>query len=497
MRYIVMPLVGWRSERMLDFDAQRPLREIARRDRAAAAATKRRPLAPGDTLAGARYALAASVTADGPKVLDMTPEAARRLRAASPSTLVEPNTMVYAAVRPAVRIARAEGWRPGPDARRLTVRVVDEAGDAVAGARVLAFADPHHDVGASRSTRAKGLASFALPRSLDRIARLLVLPPSGYLGAAKVRVAAHGEIEVELRRVDPATFTDAAHRWRAGLDPDAGQGVRVGVVDTGVDIAHPDLAHVTARSVYSNPETPGPPHPHGTQVAGIIGARGARFRGLAPAAELYSYRIAAPGARKSDAFHLGEGISRAARDNDLHLINISMVQSQASQFLAKAAAEAYQQGAVCIAAAGNDSRDRIGHPAAAKRVLAVTAYGDQTVLSADAVELGDLSPVRSATEPHLARAAFSNWGPETDFIAPGVALISCHGADGYAVDSGTSFAAPVVTGLAAAMLSKHYPAILAMPKGPRRAAAITQALLDRGRDLGFAFETQGIGIVDV
>jgi subtilisin len=174
-----------------------------------------------------------------------------------------------------------------------------------------------------------------------------------------------------------------------------------------------------------------------------------------------------------------------------------MVQGQASRFLAKAAAEAFQQGAVCIAAAGNEGKDRISHPAAAKRVVAVTAYGDRSVLAADALELSELSTVCSTSEPSLARATFSNWGPETDFIAPGVGLISCHSPSGYAVDSGTSFAAPVVTGLAAAMLSKHYPQILAMQKGARRAAAITQVLLDRGRDLGFAFETQGIGMINV
>lgn len=497
MRYIVMPLEGWDSERMVDFEAGRPLREIARRAHADVVAAGFRPIRPPAALNRARYALTASVSPEGPKLLEMTPEAAKHLRTIAPTTLVEPNTPVFAAVRPAVRIARADTWRPGPSSKRLRVRVVDADGHPIAGARVLAYADPVEDRGASRNTRQSGMATFALPPDLAQVPRLHVVPPVGYVGAAKVRVAADGEIEVQLRPVDPAVLTDALHRWRDGLDPNAGQGARVGIVDTGVDSAHPDLAHVLTQNVWSYSETPSPLHPHATQVAGIIGARGPTFRGLAPEAQLYSYRITPLGERKSDAFHLGEGVSRAARDNDLHLINISMVQGQASRFLAKAAAEAFQQGAVCIAAAGNEGKDRISHPAAAKRVVAVTAYGDRSVLAADALELSELSTVCSTSEPSLARATFSNWGPETDFIAPGVGLISCHSPSGYAVDSGTSFAAPVVTGLAAAMLSKHYPQILAMQKGARRAAAITQVLLDRGRDLGFAFETQGIGMINV
>ena len=498
LRYIVMPLEGWSSERMADLDDGRPLREIARRARAEVAAAGYRPVTPTAAMIRSRYAVVASISPNGPKVLEMTPEAARHMRALAPTTLVEPNTPVFAAVRPAARIAKAETWRPGPNSKRLRVRVVDIDGRPIAGARVLAYADAVEDRGASRNTRNSGLATFALPGDLARLPRLQVVPPVGFVGVARVKVAAtDDEVEVQLRPVDPTVLSDALHRWRQGLSPLGGQGARIGIVDTGVDNGHPDLAHAFTHNVYSNPETPGPVHPHATQVAGIIGARGPTFKGLAPGADLYSYRITPLGERKSDAFHLGEGISRAAWDNDLHLINISMVQGQASQFLAKAAAEAYQQGAVCIAAAGNDGKDRIGHPAAAKRVMAVTAYGDRSVLAADALEISELSPVCSSSDPQLARATFSNWGPETDFMAPGVGLISCHSPGGYAVDSGTSFAAPVVTGLAAAMLSKHYPQILAMPKGARRAAAITQVLLDRGQDLGFAFETQGIGMVNV
>lgn len=499
MRYIVMPVEGWQSERMADFEDGQPLREIVRRSNAevAAAGTAAPRASAARRMGRAAYALLASVARDGPKVVEMSAETARRLSASAPTTLIEPNTRVYAAVRPATRLAHAEGWAPGPGAQRLHVKVTDEAGEPLPGARVLAFADPQANRGAVRTTGPTGVARFTVPATLGRLPRLQVEPPRGFAGAAQVRVAAGGAIEVRLSAVDPAAMSDAAAPWRASLDPEAGRGVRIGVVDTGVDVTHPDLAHVVAFSVYSFPEAAGRPHPHANHVAGLIGARGPVFRGLAPEAALFSYRIAELGKRNTDAFHLGEGITRAARDQDLHLINVSMVQNATSQYLAKAAMEAYQHGAVCIGAAGNDARDKIAHPAAAKRFIAVTAFGDRSVLGPEALERAELSGVVSAQNPDLARATFSNWGPETDFTAPGVGLISCRGQAGYAIDSGTSFAAPVVTGLAAAMLSKHYPEILAMPKTARRAAAITKALLDRGRDLGFTFETQGIGIVDV
>jgi subtilisin len=406
--------------------------------------------------------------------------------------------MVYAAVRPPARVRQAPDWGATHERRKLRFRVVDPEGRPVAGARVIAYADPRLPLGAARRTRKSGVAVVPTAADATRLPRVTVEPPPGYVpvGLDDVSVAG-GEVTVQLQKVDPAATHDALARWRADLPPDGGAGVRIGVVDTGVNVAHPDLAHVRTQSVYAFDAGPGDPHPHANHVAGLIGARGPVFRGLAPAAEVCSYRVTALGERDTTSFFLGEGIEKAATGEDLHLINVSMTQKLSSAYLAKATAAAYQNGAVCIGAAGNEGRDIVSHPAGAKRFLAVSAYCDIGALPADAPERADVSDVVSRLDRDLSRAKFSNWGSEVDFIAPGVGIVSCYGAEGYAVDSGTSFATPIVTGLAAVMLSRDFPHILAMPKDSKRAAAITQALLTRGRDLGFRFETQGNGILYV
>ncbi len=125
-----------------------------------------------------------------------------------------------------------------------------------------------------------------------------------------------------------------------------------------------------------------------------------------------------------------------------------------SAFLVKAAARAFHNGAICLAAAGNQGRNRIAFPAANKWVMAVSAYADKSVMAADSVERNDIGAIVSSTDPNLSLARFSNHGPDLDFMAPGVGVLSCRANAGYAVASGTSFAAPAITGAAAAILAR-------------------------------------------
>jgi subtilisin len=493
---------------MTDFLERRPVLDIVRRGQGSVKAAATALESSGHGSRAAPYEILRSIGEDGPKLARMETAIARVLQSYDPELIVEPNWRVVAAVQPPLSVARSAAWVgrttcrgaivAGP--RRLTVRVRDTTGRPVPGARVLAL-EAQRDEGLIARTNRSGVATLRWPASLDVLPRLRIEPPGSWHGLAlrEVDVTSTGLVDVELRTVDPAATHDALCRWAAKLAPDSGRGVRIAVVDTGVDTRHPDLAHVATKATdgLDDAASDGLPHPHATHVAGIIGARGQLFHGLAPQATLLSVRVTAWGALKTTAFDLGAGIEAAATESDLHLINVSMTSEGPSSFLAKAAATAFHCGAVCFAAAGNQGRNGIAFPAANKWVLAVSAYADQSALAPDAAERNDIGSVVSTSDANLSCARFSNYGPDLDFMAPGVGIMSCYANAGYAVASGTSFAAPALTGSAAAVLARDHPGLLAMPKGPQRAVGLVQALLSRGLDLGFAPNIQGVGMLDV
>lgn len=510
MRYIVMPREGWHSPRMAEIGRGESIEAIARKSRVEVSASSARSLSrfveAAARVTNVPYAVVASSGDDGPQLLEMSPQAARALRENLPSAFIEQNRRVYAAVVAATRMRKHRPWAGDKtngktEGLRVRLKVVDGEGRPVPGARVLVFADAAQTEGVARRTRPSGVASLIVPPDVTTLPRIVVEPPAGYcsLDAAAVAASAEGEITLTLAAVDPKG-RDGTRGLRALFAPDgigAGKGARIAVVDTGVNVGHPDLAHVVTRVVYPFDEDPSvAPHPHANHVAGLIGARGQDFRGIAPGASLFSYRFTPLGAKDGALFDLGEAIKKTAED-DVHLINISMASSMPSQFLGKAAVAAFQRGAICFAAAGNDGRNSISYPAAAKRYFAVTAYGDRSVLAEGVREFNDLSDVKSTLHDSMSRAKFSNWGADTDFIGPGVALISCGAEVGYAIDSGTSFATPVIVGLAGAILARDHADILKMPGNAKRATAIMQVLTERCQDLGFEFETQGSGILHV
>jgi subtilisin len=505
--YILLPSHGWRSSLMLDFLEHRPVLEIVKRGRGVAKAAQAALEESGHGPRAAPYAILRSIGEDGPKLARMEASIARLLQAFDPGLIVEPNRRVVAAVQPPMRVVRAAAWRAparshrddDPGLRRLRVRVRNTAGQPVPGVRVLAL-DAGRDEGLARTTNQQGIATFSFPAQLAVLPRLRVDPPEGWHGVTRSEVnIAADDIEVEIRPVDTASALDPVRRWATKSAADAGQGARIAVVDTGVDARHPDLAHVETAATEGLPDTgeTGVPHPHANHVAGVIGARGQAFHGLAPQAALFSMRAAPWGSLSTSAYDLGGAIEAAARDRDIHLINVSMTSDGPSSFLVRAAAQAFHNGAICIAAAGNQGRNGIAFPAANKWVMAVSAYADTSVMAADATERNDIGPIVSTADPNLSLARFSNHGPDVDFMAPGVGVLSCRAQSGYAVASDTSFAAPVVTGAAAAILSRDHADILTMPKGPPRAAALMQALLSRGFDLGFNAAVQGVGMLDV
>ncbi|MEU2431134.1 type VII secretion-associated serine protease mycosin [Streptomyces sp. NPDC007861] len=233
-----------------------------------------------------------------------------------------------------------------------------------------------------------------------------------------------------------------------------GKGVRVAVIDTGVDDVNPQLkpaVDASAGKDFLKPEKDAPDSDrgktdgtvdevgHGTKVAGIIAARprkGTGFVGLAPEATIIPIRQndeKNSGKADTMAHAIDHAIAKGAG-----VINISQDTTQplgADSDLAQAVARAVAKDIVVVASAGNDGMDgelKNTYPAAFPGVLAV-----------------------ASSDRNNERAAFSQAGEFVGVAAPGVDVVSTVPGGGQCVDNGTSFSAPYVAGLAALLRAKH------------------------------------------
>jgi subtilisin len=254
---------------------------------------------------------------------------------------------------------------------------------------------------------------------------------------------------------------EAPPAWEAAT----GAGVKVGIIDTGVDLNHPDLKPNLRAGV--NLLRPGRPpqddNGHGTHVAGILAA--ARNRrgvvGVAPGAELYVVK-AFDSTGNGRLSSILEGLDWCA-GRGVRVVNLSFGMLHDSLALKRAVEKAYAAGVFLVAAAGNLGRaDSVTVPGRYPQVVAVSALTRE----------GGLAP-------------FSSFGPEVDVIAPGENILSTY-PGGYRTLSGTSMAAPHVSGVAA----------LALELEPRLTpAALRQLLRSRCRPVpGLAREQQGAGV---
>jgi len=211
-----------------------------------------------------------------------------------------------------------------------------------------------------------------------------------------------------------------------------GRGVKVAILDTGIDLDHPDLA-VAGNVTFVTETTSGDDdHGHGTMVAGIISAldNDIGVTGVAPETELYSVKVLNKEGRGYCSDILS-GIEWAI-DNGMNVVNMSF----ASRLNLPSAVEtvlekAYQAGIVLVAGSGNAGY--IGWVLPPARYESVIAVG--------------------ATDQQDARASFSCAGPMLELMAPGVSIMSTSLGGGCSSGSGTSFSAPYVTGVAALLIA--------------------------------------------
>jgi hypothetical protein len=266
-----------------------------------------------------------------------------------------------------------------------------------------------------------------------------------------------------------------------------GRGVRVGIIDTGVDYHHPALggafgpgARVAGGEDFVNHDNdPMDDHGHGTHVAGIVAGNGGGVVGMATEATLYAYKVLNEygGGFTSDVI---AGLERCAdpdhdpaTDDRLDVVNMS------------------------LGAFGGDPDDAISHA-----VDALDALGTTVVVAA-----GNAGGLFTIADPAIARGAiavgatmradttayFSSRGPgpdlspKPDLLAPGDEIVSAALGGGRVAMSGTSMAAPHVAG-AAALLRQLHPEWTPVE--------VRAALVGASHDVGRAVYEQGAGRLD-
>ncbi|MEV0591996.1 S8 family serine peptidase [Nonomuraea cavernae] len=303
------------------------------------------------------------------------------------------------------------------------------------------------------------------------------------LSAGLTKVWLDRKIAADLDRTVP--LIGAPQAWAAGFE---GTGVKVAVLDTGIDEAHPDFAGKIAetRSFVPDVESVKDGHGHGTHVASIITGSGAasdgKYKGVAPGVKLVVGKVLDDSGSGlwSDVI---EGMQWAATSGS-KIVSMSLGgdptdgTDPVSQALDSLTADT---GTLFVVAAGNAGAvESVGTPGAAQSALTVAATDNDDKL-----------------------AYFSSRGPrldgalKPDIAAPGVDVVAARAAgtsmgnpadDSYTAASGTSMATPHVSG-AAAILAQQHP--------DWKAAELKAALMSTAKDVDGTVYERGAGRLDL
>ncbi len=242
------------------------------------------------------------------------------------------------------------------------------------------------------------------------------------------------------------SIIDAPAMWALAGNCTLGDGITVAVIDTGVDLDHPDLQAnlVAGQTFVAGTTTPDDDQGHGSHVAGAVAAmmNDIGVIGVAPQAQIMPIKVLDQDG-SGYVSDVAAGI-RWAADNGAQVINLSLGGPSATSIEQDAINYATNKGVLVIAAAGNcgdpstwqfnncTSLDSIGYPAAFANAMAV-----------------------ASTNVLNQQSSFSTQGSYVEIAAPGSAIYSTVPGGSYGTKSGTSQATPHVAGLAAAIWSMN------------------------------------------
>ena len=264
---------------------------------------------------------------------------------------------------------------------------------------------------------------------------------------AATRQAQAMYLQMAAQGITPQVVADAREHYEESLAYNLNPGFnpRAIVGDNPAD---------TVNRRYGNRDVTGPDARHGTHVAGIIGAvrgNGVGVDGIVPGVRIMGVR-AVPNGDERDK-DIANAI-RYAADNGAHIINMSFGKGYSPEkaLVDQAAAYAVSKGVLLVHAAGNEGAD------------VTTTANFPTPVARDGRRFDEWIEVGASSwhGPDSLVAPFSNYSQTlVDVFAPGVDILSTVPGGGYERESGTSMAAPVVSGVAALLMS-YYPTLTAV-----------------------------------
>lgn len=361
------------------------------------------------------------------------------------------------------------------------------------------------------STNARGevtLKLFQLPGG-NQVKSVFVRPKEGHWNRIinSPTLSASGINVIRLKPISdtvpnfPAGALYGYGQKLMGLDqlPDeyTGKGVKIAIIDSGADNAHPSLSHIKQGFDMTNIKDKRPDTStwkddvigHGSHCAGIITGNSGNedaIRGFAPEAEIIVMKVF-PGGQFSS---LLDALSKCVEE-EVDVVNMSLGGGEKSEMVEQAIEECVQNGIACIVAAGN-SGGPVQYPASSPSVLAVAAIGQMNQFPGDTWEASTMQPSLVAGDG-LFSPSFTCHGSEIAVAGPGVGIISTVPGGKFDPQSGTSMATPHICGMAALVIA-HHPDFKGMPRDGNRVAHLFALMRSNAQALPLASELVGSGM---